>query len=457
MRPKLRGKPRCRAKEGPALVFVDNGDLDRETRVAIRQQAARSGCRRRRESYKQREEENIPAVISFNGYETLRARYNFDLTSLSSFTDIDLGRVGFLSLQNQPTPLAALLEKRSSSFLTHLPSRYGSSACLDDAMHCLAARAGKLLGSPIRTTTLFRLYTKALKSLYTALEGHLLDVDIYCATAILALYELLGPADENRWIQHTRGAIKLVALRGPDNHKTEFERMILKIHAPSVLVDEQYRKQSSIFASPSWQRFFDQASEAEEDTHSGFWWEFFGRACAFVPGILKDITALFRDPACPQYKKHSLAILERANRVHAALHDSHGRFQQRAPSLVDLPVGPESPDRVRLRALFIYTTITVCRVLATFARSKVERAASETEAQTLAAGALLIERAVAELDPAMAWHLQQRNALAHVVIQTRDRWVDDVDVDVDRFLAQRWMDLEDAWQARVLTEAFGES
>ncbi|KAF3481563.1 uncharacterized protein GIQ15_04322 [Arthroderma uncinatum] len=237
--------------------------------------------------------------------------------------------------------------------------------------------------------------------------------------------------------------------------------MILKIHAPSVLVDEQYRKQSSIFASPDWQRFFDHAGEVDSDTHSGFWWEFFGRACAFVPGILKDITALFKDPTCPQYKTRSLDILERANRVHTALHDSHSRFQQRAPhlaSLVDLPVSAESPDRVRLRALFIYTTISVCRIRATFSTSEAEQAASEAEAQTLAARALLIERAITELDPAMSWHLQQRNALAHVVIQTRDGWASSrTDGDVDRFLAQRWMDLEDAWQARVLTEAFGES
>lgn len=241
MRPKLPSKkPRSRATEGPALVFVDAADNlaagteDKDVRVSIRRQAARSGCKRRRHisaseekidtvqksdalvpirngdtgvslqvselDYRSRNSETPPDVfnpvlvpqLSYNGYETLRVKYSFDITDLTSFTDVDLGRIAYLSLRNQPTRLASLLQKRPSSFLTYLPSRYGANPCLDDAMHCVAARAGQMLGFPIQASTLTVLYAKALNSLNTAIADgeHLLEADVYGATRLLALYEV---------------------------------------------------------------------------------------------------------------------------------------------------------------------------------------------------------------------------------------------------------------------------
>ncbi|KAH7126556.1 hypothetical protein B0J13DRAFT_565647 [Dactylonectria estremocensis] len=58
----------------------------------------------------------------------------------------------------------------------------------------------------------------------------------------------------------------------------------------------------------------------------------------------------------------------------------------------------------------------ICRVLATLSLSEIERATSEVEAQTLATQTLLIEEVTTELDPAIAWRLQQRNGFAHSII-----------------------------------------
>lgn len=134
---------------------------------------------------------------SFSGYEALRVKYNFDITYLTSFTDVDLGKTASLFLHEhedgQATHLTRLLRQQSSSsFLSYLPSRYGASAVLDDAMHCLAARAGQIFGFNITAGTISALYARALKSLQGALTdtGLCLGADVYCATRLLTLYEV---------------------------------------------------------------------------------------------------------------------------------------------------------------------------------------------------------------------------------------------------------------------------
>ncbi|KAE8344386.1 hypothetical protein BDV24DRAFT_148959 [Aspergillus arachidicola] len=507
MRPRLPfKKPRCRAQQGPAFVFVDTADSlphgpqDKDVRVIIRRQAARSGCRRRRDgSTGERgvddadckdilvpvevghtglvlvtQDTGCPRMLlahvpppapvpqpSYNGYETLRVRYNFDVTDLTSFTDVDLGKTAYLLLRDQPTRLVSLLQKRSSSFLSHLPSRYGSSQCLDDAIHCVAARAGQMLGFPIRASTLPALYVKALNSLQAAIEDRTqyLGADVYCATRLLAIYELIGLPDANHWVHHNRGGIKLVELRGPRNLKSEFDWLLLRSQGPSILVDEMYRKQASIFEAPEWQRFFEHASKTETDLDSSLWWEFFG-AISFMPGILRDMRVLFDSTLSqPEYLAQSWDILERTHKMHSSLHDSHLRYQQRPPyppSLFDLPVCVESTVRVRLRGFLLYVIMYISRVTATLSLNEAECAASEAEAQAFAAQALLTEKMTAQLDPTMTWHLEQRNALAHSIIQTRHFWASHLPYgrpweEQKYYLAQRWLHWEDSWRDSVLT------
>lgn len=221
-------KPRSRAKGGPAFVFVDTtecvvrGPHNEDARVLIRRQAARSGRKHQRTQTVDRDQNDthggsgalvvsgvalkrvVPAEDdgsvdhsiapqpSLTGYEALRAKFNFDITYLASFTHVDLGKTAALPLQKEPTLLSSLLRQRSSSFLSFLPSRYGSSQCLDDAMHCLAAQAGNLFGYTTRTSTISALYGKALRSLQHAITDTNLckEADVYCATRLLTLYEV---------------------------------------------------------------------------------------------------------------------------------------------------------------------------------------------------------------------------------------------------------------------------
>ncbi|KAH7232747.1 hypothetical protein BKA59DRAFT_446238 [Fusarium tricinctum] len=484
-------KPRSRVKDGPAFVFVNTTDAS-DAKTIVRRHAARSGLIRRHENTTTLPDsrESIPAAMRAPGatsptknrhgmykgntlcdalnlgsvpqplssrYETFRLSYNFDITDLTSFTDVDLVTNAYRLLQGEPNRLISLLQKQYSSFLFYLPTRYGSSTCLDDAMHCVAARAGQMLGFQMPKSMPYILYGKALKSLQIAISdgAECTESDIYCVTRLLVLYELIGPPDTTRLAHHHRGGIRLVELRGPDCYTSKFDWMLLKSQGPSIIIDEMYRKESSIFEAQEWQRVFQCASVLQSDSDCRLWWKFFG-IIGFVPGILKDLRNLLEDSTNRSgYLVGGSAVLERAKSVHKALHNEHVLYQHTAPhpqSLFSLPTAAESPDRIRLRVFYLYTIMYICRVLATLSSTEIERATSEVEAQMFASQALLIEEVATKLDPAMAWHLQQRNGLAKSIIEKKEEWFFDNEIGISRdklksFLTQRWLTWENSWRA----------
>lgn len=226
-----------------------------------------------------------------------------------------------------------------------------------------------------------------------------------------------------------------------------------------------YREESSMFEAQDWQDAFQRIANLQSDPDRRLWWRFFGIAC-FLPGILKNLRRLVGDlPHQPEYSSRGSAILERAKGVYKAMHNEHVIYQHTAPhprSLFGLPSSAESSDRTRLRVFFFYTIIYICRVLATLAPSEIERATSEVEAQEFANRALHVKEVTTELDPAMAWHLQQRNDLARSIIDTQEEWFSDNEhgtpwVELQSFLAKRWLKWEDSWRARVLAKELGVS
>ncbi|KAL3475941.1 hypothetical protein BJX99DRAFT_247132 [Aspergillus californicus] len=457
-------KPRSRAKDGPAFVFVDTTENDgqgEDARALVRRQAARSG---RKNQHSKRggsttlvrqdasPQNQSPRIVlspqpSYTGYEALRIQYNFDITSLTTFTDIDLGSSASSLLQEQPNLLSSLLRKQSSSFLSYLPGRYGSSPCLDDAMRCLSARAGQMFGVPIRFSTMTALYGKALKSLLLALTNGTayMDADVYCATRLLTLYELISRPEANHWVIHNKGGINLIEMRGPANHQTRFDWMLLKSQGPSIVVDEVLRMQHSIFEAHPWQDLFAEASRVETDLDSSLWWDFFALIC-FIPGIFTEMRELEPGLIPPsEFFTRSSDILRRANWIRDRIHAIHDRYQQTSPyppSLFDLPVASESPDRIRLRGFFILTLLQICRVLSTISVTEEQRAAAEAEAQKMAEQVLLIQKTTVSSDPAMSWYLEQRTGLALAIIRTGPLWSTErehtLSCEISEFLASRW-------------------
>lgn len=158
--------------------------------------------------------------------------------------------------------------------------------------------------------------------------------------------------------------------------------------------------------------------------------------------------------------------LHRAQSIHRRLHEIRARSQEAgSPSLSDLPLTPESPDRIRLRGFFLYSLMQICRALATISKTATSRATAEEEAQTLAAQALLIQYATTDLDPAMSWHFGQRNALAESIVGTRAEWISEGDFgglkgdyyeeerERERFLGARWLAWYESWMNQYLSVA----
>lgn len=136
----------------------------------------------------------IPARLSSKGYEFMRIQYDFDILDLSALTGFHSGRATVHALSHQPSLLVEIMCCRQWSYISYLPSRYGHTVCLDDAIRCVAAKVRFRLSSPTAplSATVLALYSKALASLQAALSDpqHCLQAEVLCATEILALYEV---------------------------------------------------------------------------------------------------------------------------------------------------------------------------------------------------------------------------------------------------------------------------
>ncbi|KAK8057383.1 hypothetical protein PG996_011320 [Apiospora saccharicola] len=489
---------RSRRKDGPALFFVDmvepflTGRPSENAKSIIRHQAAKSGCRNRKRVYETKasaadqispqkeiagaasapiQSPGPPLILplpSYNGYEAMRAKFNFDITCLTSFTDIDLAANACGFLQHNRRSASSLLQRWPSCFLTYLPSRYGSAPFLNDAMHCVAARAAHMVGGPSTSSLLHTaLYSKALTSLAAAVtaEPPALVSDIYCATRLLVLYESLGPPNQNAVIFHSNAGIDLIKQMGPSSRMSAFEQVLIRSQGPYAIMKAIYKKETSLFETREWQDFFDHAASDEPDADSQFLWKLIG-AISFLPGILKDIQVLAqRVPSCgsPEYRERRTNILERTRRVYRTFHNGHLSYQHRPPypaSLFDMPLAAESPGRTRLRGIFFCSIIYFCRIHATFGPADSERAASEAEAQSFAAQALLVTSETQSRDPVLAWHLEERNQLSRSVVRTREEWDPARERgmenwELSRFLLRRLQSWIDSWAEESLAAEVG--
>ena len=136
----------------------------------------------------------VPASVPSSGYESMRIRYGFDLLDISALAAFHTGRITARSISREPHLLSDVLRCRQRSYFSFLPSRYGHSACLDDAAHCLAARVRQWMDTPSDPPdkSVLSLYAKSLTSLQSALGDPVacLQPEVLCATVILAIYEV---------------------------------------------------------------------------------------------------------------------------------------------------------------------------------------------------------------------------------------------------------------------------
>ena len=136
----------------------------------------------------------VPPSLASSGYESMKIKYGFDLLDVSALTTFHTGRITAQLLSKEPLRLATILRYCQWSYFSFLPSRYGYSACLDDATHCLAARLRQWVNTPGNSPRdgVLSLYSKSLTSLQSALNDPdlCLKPETLCATAILGIYEV---------------------------------------------------------------------------------------------------------------------------------------------------------------------------------------------------------------------------------------------------------------------------
>jgi hypothetical protein len=137
---------------------------------------------------------SIPASISQGGYELKSTENGFNILDLSVLTSADIGRASGQLFRKDSSQLLLLLRHRQSSYFTHVPARYGHSACLTDAINCVLSRMRQIIsqaGDRLESTVMLS-YTKALRSLQTALDSPIqrFDPEVLCATEILSIYEV---------------------------------------------------------------------------------------------------------------------------------------------------------------------------------------------------------------------------------------------------------------------------
>lgn len=136
---------------------------------------------------------------SAKGYELLTQKNGFDFMDLSTLATYHVGRATAEALSSDPLQLVNLLQFKQWSYLSYLPSLYGRSACLKDAVDCIIARVRQILvpTGEVGHKEVIWLYLRAIDSLQKSLNcpRQCLEADVLCATEILALYEVYSSTD----------------------------------------------------------------------------------------------------------------------------------------------------------------------------------------------------------------------------------------------------------------------
>ncbi|OIW31239.1 hypothetical protein CONLIGDRAFT_631160 [Coniochaeta ligniaria NRRL 30616] len=195
----------------------------------------------------------------FSGLELFMMDYSIQPADLSALTSIHLGLVASALFAVQPAKLKELLSCRQWSYFEHMYSRYGHSACLDDAIRCLIMGAQYLLAPSSRTSSgmILAQYGTALKSLQKAINdpNGWADPDTLCATHILQLFSVLYPAACNAqtWSQHLSGCMRMMQLKGPHDFKTDYEKALLTTFAASITTETLLQNQVCFLEEPGWQ------------------------------------------------------------------------------------------------------------------------------------------------------------------------------------------------------------
>ncbi|KAL8736409.1 MAG: hypothetical protein Q9166_000201 [cf. Caloplaca sp. 2 TL-2023] len=245
-------------------------------------------------------EDWIPASPPSTGYEAMRIRFDFDVIDLSGLTSIHVGRTTAQHLHDKPARLLEVLQCKKWSYFDYLPSRFGQTRCLDEAICCVAALVRQWLTAPGRPNHVaLEAYSKAVGSLQVALNDPSLcrHPDVLCATEILSIFELLDSGRDLARTPHASGVATLLEFRGPDGYKTDFEKSLLLAQAGPIYTEAIHNNAQCFLEEPAWQATYQSilsdkfASMPFANAYVTLW------ACLYaLPGLLRNIRSVVYDP-----------------------------------------------------------------------------------------------------------------------------------------------------------------
>ncbi|ETI27203.1 hypothetical protein G647_09886 [Cladophialophora carrionii CBS 160.54] len=104
-------------------------------------------------------------------------------------------------------------------------------------------------------TQLERRYGRALQVLQHALDSsESIDWTVWYTTLLLALFELLETSSHRAWIFHSQGAKHILLNLGPNNIKSDYEKILLAAQCQILTVEATFFNRDCFLSNPAWQK-----------------------------------------------------------------------------------------------------------------------------------------------------------------------------------------------------------
>ncbi|KAL8642604.1 MAG: hypothetical protein Q9226_008490 [Calogaya cf. arnoldii] len=372
----------------------------------------------------------IPASPSSTGFEAVRIRFDFDPVSLSGLTPLHGGRAATRTLHDKPDRLLDILRCRKLSYFEFLPSRFGQTRCLDDAVCCVASRVRQWINNPGEPDRLaLELYSKAVRSLQAALENPVLcrHPHVLCATEIMTIFELLDSGRDILFTSHMSGVATLIEYRGPQGYQTDFEKSLLLAQWGSIYTEAMYNYTPSFLEGPAWQaKLHSIMLEKQPYLPYG---DVYGAilACASAtPDVFRSV----RSVVCNTYETPHVVretLLSRAYDLWCMVMDvgtNHGLTFTKVYGIEEYSfvASEEAECTERYELLGTFATILMQIERHIVALNPSLAVPMEKHAQQLAIQILDLERAASALRPRATLDLAHGALAAKVVLLTASEW-----------------------------------
>ena len=142
-------------------------------------------------------------------------------------------------------------------WLSYLPPLSGSNSLLDNSIRAATmAHLGRIHHSQDFMQESRRHYGKALR----LLSSHLADPEkgmaseTLSSTVLLSFYEMFASDSDDSWVRHAGGAGTLMKLRGPNKHRTGFDREIYLAYRHALIIQAFEIDSPCFLNQPEWRQ-----------------------------------------------------------------------------------------------------------------------------------------------------------------------------------------------------------